>query len=194
MLRIDSKFYNGMVAIYRLLVLNVLVIVFSLPVITIGASLSAFYTVLSADQARGFIRLFIESFRESFAKTLLPFGFTLMSIIFAILLYHSTTQQSNFFNLMRMIFISFLICYNLNVYIIQSYLKTRYVYQLLRTSFVFTALTLMRTILYPALITIAAWLMVKYLGEFIIVIIFAAFLAIYFQLIKKPLVKYLSIS
>lgn len=194
MIRIDSKFYHGLESIYRLLVLNALLVLFSIPVVTIGASLSAFFAVLHEDQPRGFIRGFVRAFRQNFFKTLLPLGFSLMSIVFTISLYLSGGSQSGFFWFLRIIFTSFLVCFNLNVYLLQSQFRTKHAYALLRSSFFFTVLTFMRTVLYPLGITFLAWLTVKYLGDFLIVIILAAALAIYLRLVKKPLTRFLDLG
>ena len=73
-LRVEGPIYRIGSKIWCLLVLNILIILTSLPIVTVGASLTAAYTVttkmIQTDDTK-VIKYFFESFRSNFKKSLL---------------------------------------------------------------------------------------------------------------------------
>lgn len=69
----DNPFNEMLTRIFNLLELNILWIVFSLPVITAGASTAALYTVcfrMLSDRETGIFREFVGSFRKNFRSSI----------------------------------------------------------------------------------------------------------------------------
>lgn len=85
----DNIFVKVMTIVYQLMILNVLFIVFSLPVLTIGASLKAL-TGCVRDMIQGElsseIRTFFSYFKEKFIQTTLSFVF--LAIGFGVVLFN----------------------------------------------------------------------------------------------------------
>lgn len=72
MFNFDSKFFRFLSKIADLFVLNILFLICSLPIITVGASTTAMYTVTKkmAENKEGYIiRTFFKSFKENFVKS-----------------------------------------------------------------------------------------------------------------------------
>ncbi len=76
----DNPFNEVMTRIFNLLELNLLWLIFSLPVITVGASTCALYTLcfrILSDRETSVFREFIKAFKENFRQSL-PYTLTLL--------------------------------------------------------------------------------------------------------------------
>lgn len=70
----DSKFMRAMSRIGDLLILNVLFLITCIPVVTIGAAVTALYTVVfrfGTDREQGLIRSYFRGFRDNFRQATL---------------------------------------------------------------------------------------------------------------------------
>lgn len=85
----DSEFWQFVSKVADIILLNILFFVFSIPIVTIGASLSALYDVtwkVQDDRGGGTARLFVTSFKENFrASTLLWLIFGSAGLLIALL-------------------------------------------------------------------------------------------------------------
>ena len=83
-LQYDSPLFRFLGRIADLMIVNVMFLVFSIPIVTIGASATAMYTVLfrlADDTCGGVIVTFWNAFRENFKKSTLLFLILLVPII-----------------------------------------------------------------------------------------------------------------
>lgn len=85
---VDGKFYRFMSMLWDMIKLNFLWMLFSLPVVTIGAATVAAYSVTlkMVDDAEGYVgRQFIKAFKENW-KQGIPLGFLTMVAVYAVYL------------------------------------------------------------------------------------------------------------
>lgn len=186
---LESRFYAITVVIYRILTANLLFILASLPLVTIGASLSGMIAVLRDTDDQKYWSVFWQAFRTSFWYSLPLLFFSVMSGLFIQQFLGSVGKESLLMWGVRMLFTSFLICYNLNLYVLQAKLHTRRFYQLFRLSFVFTAVTLMKTVLFPIGALLILYVSLRFLGGIIIVFFFSTLMMIYLKLIGSSVTR-----
>lgn len=83
MFNFDGKFFGFLSKIADLFVLNILFLVCSIPIITIGASTTAMYTVakkMVANKEGYIVRTFFKSFKENFVKSTIIWLIMLMAL------------------------------------------------------------------------------------------------------------------
>ena len=182
---LESRFYAITVIIYRVLVANLLFILASLPLVTVGASLSGMIAVLQDTEDQKYWSVFWRAFRMSFWYSLPPVFFRFMSALFIHQFLGSVGRESLLMWGVRMLFTSFLICYNLNLYVLQAKLHTKHFCQLFRLSFVLTAVTLMKTVLFPIGALLLLYVSLRFLGGIIIVFFCSTLMMIYLKLIDS---------
>lgn len=87
MFRLDSKFHRLMTKVFDLLVLNILFFLFCIPLFTIGANLTALYSVtmrLAKNDAAYPIKLYFQAFKDNFKQATI---YWLMFVVVGFLLY-----------------------------------------------------------------------------------------------------------
>ena len=80
----DSPFWSFMSRLADLIILNLLWIVFCIPVVTIGASTTAMYRVtlnMVRGEGSGVVRMFWDAFRLNLKQAVLIFLILLLSLI-----------------------------------------------------------------------------------------------------------------
>lgn len=85
---IDNPFMRGMSKVADLMILNLLVIVTSIPVVTIGASLSAMHYVLikmTRNEGTSVAEMYFKSFKENFAQGTALWGINIAVIALCVL-------------------------------------------------------------------------------------------------------------
>lgn len=91
----DGPLYKLMQNLIALVKINVLLVLFSLPIITMGGAMIAAYDVFLklADDEEGYMgRQFVESFKKNF-KNGIPYGLTLLLCIYVVWLDFSLFEQ-----------------------------------------------------------------------------------------------------
>jgi len=139
MFALESKFYRICEVLYRLIVLNVLVMVTAFPIFTFPAALRALADTYQQPEAK-LIRPFLRQFRQALLKTL-PLGvFNGLSFYFCLMLWRTArNSQSLLIQFMVIIFLLFLLAYNCNLYFLQSADKDQQRYsQLFQACFIVT--------------------------------------------------------
>lgn len=184
---LESRFYALASTIYRVLAANLLFLLASIPLVTMGAALSGMIDVLRDTEDQKYWPVFWSAFRRSFWLTLPPLLFSGMSVLFIYQFLGSVCHESLLMWGIRLLFTSFLVCYDLNLFVLQNRLHTRHFFQLFRLTFVFTAVTLMRTILFPIAALLLLYGVVRLVGGISIVFFFAAAMQGYLKLIDPSL-------
>lgn len=120
MFALESKFYRICEVLYRLIVLNVLVMIAAFPIITFPATLRALADMYQYPEAK-IVGPFLRQFRQALLKTL-PLGvFNGLSFYFCLMLWRTArNSQSLLVQFMVIIFLLFIIAYNCNLYFLQS--------------------------------------------------------------------------
>lgn len=181
---LSSKFYAVCTEFTRLLFATGLFILFLLPIVTFGASLTAFIeTVRKSDYST--FNVFWESFKSNVLKGSVVMIFTGFTVMFLMQIWYFLVR----FPLGSVVFIVvmiFMIVYNLNAYLFVSLLKkTNFTF--FRQVYFFTIGTLYKTFFVPV-IAFGFVLIAPFLGGNVFLIISVGpLLAIYVRLIKKDL-------
>lgn len=82
-------------------------------------------------------------------------------------------------------------CVHWNLCILQDQLHTKHFYQLFRLSFIFTAVTLIKMVLFPVGALLVMSVSVRYLDSRSVVFFFAAALLIYLKLIDPSVERFI---
>lgn len=106
---IDNPIMRGMGRLADFIILNILWVICSIPIITIGASTAALYTVMlklvkneEGYIARGFLKAFKENFKQS---TIMWIIFLLLGIIFAVDFASIKLMQDNIGSVFQILFL-----------------------------------------------------------------------------------------
>ena len=188
MFSIQGRFYQGCQLIYRLLCINFLFVVFSLPIITIGASFSAMIQTIDHDEGNLFSG-FYQAFKGSFLGSLPLMGFNLFSILFFMSLRAMNIGNSSFLNLLIIIFLSFIFAYNVNLYLVTSFITVKNLFYQFQATFYFTIGTFFKTFLLPLVFAILAYFFFIILKIYFLFFIFSLPCAIYLFILKKDRLK-----
>lgn len=130
-----SKFYRVCEGIFNLMYVTCLLIVCSLPIFTLGASLTAFISVLRQPEYKVF-DTFITVFKDNFLRSFVMTIFTLFVVMF---LFQIQLMMTNLVggNILFFVVLSFMTAYLVNIYVFLSILKKSNV-AFLRQIFFFT--------------------------------------------------------
>lgn len=95
--RYRGPVYNGLMMMTNMMILNLLFILFSIPIITLGASLSSLYTTvdnLLTDSFSTVVEQFIRNFRDTFYRgTKVFFTLSLSYFIVVVLIYYAVISK-----------------------------------------------------------------------------------------------------
>lgn len=189
MFSLSSKFYTACVKIYQLICLNFLVVVFSLPIITVGAAFSAAIQVNLTESGVEIWRPFLSSFKQRFKRSLPLMLFNLFSLMFIVSLNKIGLDGSNFLHMVKLIFISFIISYNINTYVMESIFESKRIMDLFRLTFIFTLGTFFKTCFFPLLSIGLVYIAISVSGYLTLLFIASLPIAVYLFLIKKDISK-----
>ena len=109
----DGPLHKSMLMVSKLIILNLLFIIFSLPLITLGASLSSLYSSvnkLSKEDAPSLIKNFIHNFKETLYRgTKLLFILLLVYSLVIVLMKFAMAYNLNIFAFTLMVFFSIIL-------------------------------------------------------------------------------------
>lgn len=119
---IDGTFYKLMSKFSQIMILNLLWILCSLPVITIGASTTALYYVslkVAKNEEGNIVRQFFSSFRNNFCQaTIIWFLFILVGAVLGCNYFYYLIMDSSSSNVLQIVFIILLVIYGLALSIV----------------------------------------------------------------------------
>lgn len=185
MFSLSSKFYQICVKIYQLLLLNLLILAFSLPIVTIGAAISAGIKINLNEIELNIGQTYFNYFKENFRKTIPIFIFNCFSLMFILSLNSINLNGSYFFHFIKLIFISFVISYNINIYVLEIIFNKHPLFHLFQVTFLFTLKTFFKTLLFPLMATGLFYASISILNYISLLFVFSLPLAVYLFLIKK---------
>lgn len=183
MFAIDGKLYAFSMRLYRLLVLNILFVVGCLPIVTIGASLTALISVLHQDK-RQIVSSFFEVYRRQLWSTLPYLFFNIMSVIFVYSLRIANTGDSRWMYFVKLCFIFFVLMYNLNLYVTHAYHPKLGTFRTFQYSFFLTIWSFYKTVWLPIAMGLIVWFLYKYIGLVIIGLFFSLPLWLHVRLVN----------
>lgn len=172
MFAIDGKLYAFCMRLYRLILLNGLFIIGCLPIVTIGASFTALFSVTYHDD-RQIVRTFFKTYRQQILKALPYLGFHLMSAWFVQSLRMTDTGDSQLMYYVSVCFIFFVLTYNLNLYVAHVLHPKANPYKIFQYSFFLTIWSFYKTFWIPILMGLAIWFLYRMLGLMILLVMFS---------------------
>ena len=92
----DSKFFAGMTKVSDTIIINILFVICSIPIVTIGASITALYSVsmkITRDEDIYAAKEFIKQFKQNFKQSTIIWIILLVMIIPFILMEHMHPVQ-----------------------------------------------------------------------------------------------------
>jgi len=179
-----SRLYAICLVISKMMYLTLLFILFALPIITIGASLTALFATIRQPEFVIF-KTFWKSFKENIFRSLVVMIFTGFTIMFLTQVWHFIGDMFAG-NIIYFFILTFLIVYNLNAYLLVSILKKCSI-TFFRQVFFFTIGTFYKSFFIPV---IAAGLSVVFPiigGIPLMLMSLSIVLSIYVKLIKNDL-------
>lgn len=141
-----SRLYAICFATSKMIYLTVLFILFSLPIITIGGSLTALIATIRQPEYKIF-QVFWNSFKENFFRSLVVLIFTGFTVMFLTQVWHFIGNMPFGIIIYFFIFI-FLVVYNINAYLLISLLEKCSI-TFFRQVFFFTIGTFYKTFFIP---------------------------------------------
>ncbi|MCL2560558.1 MAG: DUF624 domain-containing protein [Turicibacter sp.] len=181
---LSSRFYAVSVGITRIMYVTVLFLLFSLPLLTIGVSLTALIATIRQPEYKAF-GVFWETFKDNLLRGSVVLLFTGFTVMFLFQAWHfiGVLPAGN----VIFIFLTvFLIVYNLNAYLFVSLLKKCNI-TFFRQVFFFTIGTLYKTFLIP-LIAAALSIVAPIIGGWpLLILSISMVLTIYVKLVEKDL-------
>lgn len=181
---LSSRFYAICNEITRLIYITIIFIIFSLPIITIGASLTALIATIRQPEYKT-LPLFWQTFKENLLRGGVVLLFTAFSTMFLVQLWQfaGTIPAGNIIFIFIAIFLS---VYNLNAYLFVSIIKKCGI-TFFRQIFFFTIGTLYKTFLVPVIAIIFA-IVAPIIGGYPLAMLSTCIvLSIYVKIIKKDL-------
>lgn len=117
MFRINSRFYIACQWVYRLFTINVLFVITSFPMVTLGASMQAIISSLCLPIDQPYFSTYFKTFKKNIIQTIPFLVFNMFSILFVFLLNDWSTNDFGLSLIIRWTFLVFLLAYNVNLYI-----------------------------------------------------------------------------
>ncbi|SFK30755.1 hypothetical protein [Marinilactibacillus psychrotolerans] len=188
MLALDGKFYHFCEWLYKIILVNTLFLISSLPIVTIGSSMNAMLRVLRHQDAKT-IGPYLCYFKEMLLKTL-PLGvFNLFSLMFFLMIKNSVgLYHSMIIQLFFLIFSAFLLTYNINIYLLQIELnEMKNYFTLFRITFIFSLMTFYKVVWIPVIFGILYFITYPFLGVIINLIFLSAPLFYYQKIFIESL-------
>lgn len=189
MFSMTSKFYQFCVIVYRLICLNALFLVFCLPIVTIGASFSALIHTLTTTDDVNIWGPFLRAFKRKFRRSLPLMAFNIASFLFVSSLQVTNIGGSSFLHMVKLVFISFIISYNINTYIVDNLFMKQNVMEVFRLTFIFTLGTFFKTCFFPLLVMVLAYFSLSVAGYGTLFLVISLPMMLYLRFIKKDRVS-----
>ncbi|MGX7418035.1 hypothetical protein ACWOFR_04440 [Carnobacterium gallinarum] len=184
MFSLTSRFYRFCEVVMRLFCLNVLFILFSIPLVTLGGSFTALVVgVKQMDQP--IVANFSANFRKSWLRSLPLVAFSIVSILFLIS-FNNLLQGVPGNVVIRLVMQSFVLVYNVNNYSLLGFTDGRGL-DLFRSSFYFTLGTFHKTFFFPVVIVGCVWLGTLPIGVVAALFLFSGLMWFYLKLVQKEL-------
>ena len=181
---LSSRFYAFSVTLTRYIGLVVLFLLFSLPLITFGASSAALIAAIRQSDYPAF-QIFWQTFKENIVRGTVVLVFTIFTIMFLYQLWQ-TSDAIPLGNFLTMLAGIFLIVYNLNAYLFVSILKKCNII-FFRQVFFFTIGTLYKTFLIPIIAFALTFVFAIINGWGLIILGIPIVLAIYIRFIRNDI-------
>jgi len=179
---LSSRFYAFSVTLTRYICLAFLFILFSLPIFTFGASLTALIATIRQPDYPTF-KLFWQMFKENILRGTIVLVFTIFTIMFLYQLWQISVGIPGG-NLLLLLLGIILIVYNLNAYLFVSILKKCGI-TFFRQIFFFTIGTLYKTFLIPVIAFGLTFVFSIISGWGLIILGIPMILAIYVRFVKN---------
>lgn len=187
MFSMTSKFYQFCVVVYRLICLNALFLVCCLPIVTIGASFSALIQTMTTTDDVNIWGPFFQAFKKKFRRSIPLMAFNTASLFFVSSLQVTNIGSSSFLHLIKLVFISFIISYNINTYLVDGLFIQQKVMEVFRLTFIFTLGTFFKTCFFPLLVIVLAYLSLSVAGYGTFFLIISLPMMIYLRFVKKDI-------
>jgi len=179
---LSSRFYAFSVTLTRYIGLVLLLFLFSLPLITFGASLTAMLATIRQPDYPTF-QIFWKTFKENILRGTIVLGFTIFTIMFLYQLWQIADGVPGG-NLLLLLLGIILVVYNLNAYLFVSILKKCNI-TFFRQVFFFTMGTIYKTFLIPIIAVVLTFLFAIINGWALIILGIPIVLAIYVRMVKN---------
>lgn len=161
MFSLEGKLYQGLAVLWHLIYVNVLVMIFSLPIITIGAALTAGINVIEPSGGNIFYRFF-ESFKKNWLVSLPILVINFISVYFYFMF--DMTMLETPLKMLYYVFIIFLLNFNVNCYVILSKVQNIKIFDMFRYGFMLTVISIAKTIWIPVVWVLLVLYAYPYLG------------------------------
>jgi len=181
---LSSRFYAICNSVTKIIYLTILFMLFSLPIVTIGASLAALIATIRQPEYKTF-SVFWQMFKENILRGTVVLIFTGFSVL-SLMEFRHFAGALPAGNIMLILVGIFLIVYNLNAYLFVSILK-RCGLTFFRQVFFFTIGTIYKTFLVPV-IAAAFAIVAPIIGDIpLLLMSIPIVLTIYVKLVKNEL-------
>jgi len=181
---LSSRFYAYSVTLTRFIGLVLLFLLFSLPLITFGASSAALIASIRQSDYPAF-QIFWKTFKENIIRATVVMVFTIFTIMFLYQLWQ-IADGVPMGNLLLLLFGIILIVYNLNAYLFVSILKKCNII-FFRQVFFFTIGTLYKTFLVPIIAFGLTFVFAIINGWGLIILGIPIVISIYVRMIKNDI-------
>lgn len=183
---LNSRFYSVCEAIINLIGLTCLLIIFSLPIVTIGSSMTAFIASLRQPEYKA-LEIFVKEFKANFLRSAVNYIFSIFSIMFMMQIRYLTIGLVAG-NIIYFVILAFVIAYNINLYVLISIIKKSNL-TFFRQAFFFTLATFYKGFFLP--IIGAALLVISPIigGIPLLLMSLGIIVKIYLKMIKKDLIE-----
>jgi len=187
---LSSKFYEFCTVLTRFIYLTILFLIFSLPFITLGASLTALTATVRQPDYPTF-GMFFKTFRENILRGTVIMIFTGFTIIF-LAQFWQLARVIRIGNIILIFLTIFLIVYNLNAYLFVSILKKSNI-TFFRQVFFFTIGTIYKTFFVPIIALGLAFVLPIIGGWPLLLMGIPMILAIYVRMVKNDVATVLEV-
>lgn len=181
---LSSRMYAASVAVWRLVIITMLVLLFSIPIVTVGAAFASMIATIRQSDYPVF-KTFWKNFRENIFRSLPLLFFTIVSISFLEIL-RQLVRGMPIGGILFLLALIFLIAYNLNAYLLVSILKKCNL-TFFRQVFFFTIGTLYKVFFIPIIASLLVIVAPLIGGNMLLIISLGSVVLIYVRMIRTDL-------
>ncbi|MBF6625787.1 hypothetical protein I4Q36_03395 [Tuanshanicoccus lijuaniae] len=182
MFSLEGKLYRGLAVIWHLIMVNILVMVFSLPIITLGASITAGITIIEPSSGNIFIQ-FWETFKTKWLSSLPILAINVVSLYFYFMF--DMTFLASSLKIIYYVFILFLLIFNVNCYVILAKFADLHRINIFRYSFMISILSLVKTIWIPIVWVLLVLKAYHFIGLLLNIMLVSLPLYVHIKMINK---------
>ncbi|MBD3948743.1 hypothetical protein IEZ28_02925 [Aerococcaceae bacterium zg-1292] len=161
---------------------NILVMVFSLPIITLGASITAGITIIEPSSGNIFIQ-FWETFKTKWLSSLPILAINVVSLYFYFMF--DMTFLASSLKIIYYVFILFLLIFNVNCYVILAKFADLHRINIFRYSFMISILSLVKTIWIPIVWVLLVLKAYHFIGLLLNIMLVSLPLYVHIKMINK---------